>query len=937
MNLRPAQDELAQLAEFQRRHRVSLLCVVCTELAGVAKLKQQLGDAGAVRLLRQHEQVLRDLLAGFPGGLEVSSGNGAFFLVFEKPSDAVKFVLELQGRVGLLGKKLGQALQERAGVHVGEVLVEVPEGAARMQGLNGIHVDISQAVLSVAAPGQVLLTRFAHDSARHALRLPTGSGTAELAWANHGAYHIEGTDEAVELCEVADRSRLPLRPPKGNERVKRAAGEPDLTELAPDLSETTFFQRLKLAQQDERRAAWKGAALVAVLGLFALVFQILDGPSYDWAYLFRVTRTPEEIIMIGMDDPSIASLGQRSISTWDRSLHSRLLKRLTDVGAKAVGFDVLFDRPAGSTMESGDYVESPVDRELARTIERNGRTVLVAKLDEDKIMAPSPLFRKPGRWGLAEGAKDHASVIRRPINAQRDVPPFADALAQTVVGKALFRPSGAWLNYYGPPKTIRYFSYAAALSAEEVPANLLSNKVVLVGGASRVVPDADAFPSPYSRWRGGEINGVEVNATSFVNLIRNDWLCRLPLWAEMLIVAVFGAGLGYGLVFVTPGRAVAVAIVAALTLGLGLMAQVWFTKIWFPWLVLSAVEVPVAVVWAVVVRTRLLSLEDQKIRGLLKKRRAVAPAPAEPAPNAVAAGGTRVMGTAEQAQAAAGAAKPTEVPPVPDHTMIRRIGQGAYGEVWLAEDIIGKFKAVKLIRRAAFTDQAPFEREFRGLQKFTPISRSHPGLVHILHIGRNDVAGFIYYIMEAGDDAATGQAIVLDTYVPRSLGTDLERHGPTPLEQVVQTGIEIAEALAHLHRHQLIHRDIKPANIIFVNGRPKLADIGLVTDIVAPGQEITYIGTQGYMPPEGHGTASADVFSLGKLLYVALSARSVQNFPDVPEAVLNSPRGELIGDFLSLLLRACEPVMAGRYQNAEELLVDLRELQNRLPTAGSGG
>jgi hypothetical protein len=86
------------------------------------------------------------------------------------------------------------------------------------------------------------------------------------------------------------------------------------------------------------------------------------------------------------------------------------------------------------------------------------------------------------------------------------------------------------------------------------------------------------------------------------------------------------------------------------------------------------------------------------------------------------------------------------------------------------------------------------------------------------------------------------------------------------------------------------------------------------------------------MPPEGHGTASADVFSLGKLLYVAVSARSVQNFPDVPDALLEGARGELLGDFLGLLLRACEPVQPDRYQDADEFLADLRELQTRLST-----
>ncbi len=929
MHLRPAQDELAQLAEFQRRHRASLLCIVCSELAAVAKLKQQLGDAGAIRLLRQHEQVLRDLLTGFPGGLEVSSGNGSFFLVFEKPSDAVKFALELQARATLLSKKVGQALQERVGVHVGEVLVELPDENGRLQGLNGIHVDICQAVLSVAGPGQILLTRFAHDSARQALRTTGSSGAAELAWANHGAYHIEGSDEAVEICEVADRNRLPLRPPKGNERVKRSENEPDLTEIAPDIAETTFFQRLRRAQRIERAAAWKGAATVGTLGVVLLVLGWLDAWSYDLAYLFRRTHVPEDVVIVGMDDRSHRDLSPDPRIPWDRRKHAQLLDRLSKAGAKAVGFDVLFDSPSVSETEEPGFVESAADQTLRRALEANGKVVIGAKLKPDGVSAPSPLFRIGGRWGVAEVATG-STTIRRPVAGFQEVNPFVEVLGQVAHGKAFSRPVNGWINYYGPPGSIRSYSYISALSDGAISDSVFSNKVVFVGEAATLPPARDDFTSPYSRWREARINGVEIMATSYLNLVRNDWLLRLPLWVEALAVVIFGAGLGYALVFVEPPRAVGIGLAVAALLAVVLMAQVWFSKVWFPWLVLSAVQVPAGVVWAVVVRTHLLSEEDRKLRKALTQRRPVPiPKAADAAPD-TGVGGTRIMGTEEQARAAAGAAKRSEVPPVPDHELIRCIGKGAYGEVWLAEDIIGKFKAVKIIRRAAFADQAPFEREFRGLQKFTPISRSHPGLVHILHIGRNDAAGFIYYIMEAGDDAVAGQSIMPDSYVPRSLSTDLERHGPTPLDQVVSYGIEIAEALAHLHRHQLIHRDIKPANIIFVNGRPKLADIGLVTEIVAPGQEITYIGTHGYMPPEGHGTASADVFSLGKLLYVAASARSVHSFPDVPDALLNGPRGELLGEFLGLLLRACEPVRTDRYQDAEAFLSVLREIQTRL-------
>src|SRR5881396_1056934 len=60
-----------------------------------------------------------------------------------------------------------------------------------------------------------------------------------------------------------------------------------------------------------------------------------------------------------------------------------------------------------------------------------------------------------------------------------------------------------------------------------------------------------------------------------------------------------------------------------------------------------------------------------------------------------------------------------------DHELIRRIGQGSYGEVWLARNVMGTYRAVKIVYRAAFEHARPFEREFNGIQKFEPISRSH--------------------------------------------------------------------------------------------------------------------------------------------------------------------------------------------------------------------
>ena len=71
-------------------------------------------------------------------------------------------------------------------------------------------------------------------------------------------------------------------------------------------------------------------------------------------------------------------------------------------------------------------------------------------------------------------------------------------------------------------------------------------------------------------------------------------------------------------------------------------------------------------------------------------------------------------------------------PKISDHEMLRRIGSGSYGDVWLARSVTGTFRAVKVIDRKSAHDPR-FEREFAGLKKFEPISRAHEGLVDILH------------------------------------------------------------------------------------------------------------------------------------------------------------------------------------------------------------
>lgn len=258
---------------------------------------------------------------------------------------------------------------------------------------------------------------------------------------------------------------------------------------------------------------------------------------------------------------------------------------------------------------------------------------------------------------------------------------------------------------------------------------------------------------------------------------------------------------------------------------------------------------------------------------------------------------------------------------IPDLELVRRIGSGSYGEVWLARAITGALRAVKIVWREDFEFDKTFRREFEGIQQFEPISRGHQGLVDVLHVGWNEQRGFYYYVMELGDDAVHGPEIDIESYVPRTLSTDFKRHGRLNLEFCQQTGIFLADALGYMHSYGLTHRDIKPSNIIFVGGMCKLADIGLV----AAHGERTFVGTEGFVPPEGPGTFASDIYSLGKVLYEISSGKDRMEFPEVPddlqEAEMNFWR-----DWNRVICKACAPQVAERYANAADFANELREV-----------
>ena len=288
-------------------------------------------------------------------------------------------------------------------------------------------------------------------------------------------------------------------------------------------------------------------------------------------------------------------------------------------------------------------------------------------------------------------------------------------------------------------------------------------------------------------------------------------------------------------------------------------------------------------------------------------------------------------------------------PRVPDHELIHRIGGGSYGEVWLAKNAVGTLRAVKVVRRASFKSERPYEREFSGMLKFEPVSRSHEGLMDILQVGRNDAEGYFYYVMELADDAKVsvdeplpesdphetlrripsasdiGSEAMEPRYRPLTLSAAKAIQGQLPLADCLRYFSTLTSALQVLHLEGLIHRDIKPSNIIIVGGVAKLADIGLVTDV---DDTRSFVGTEGFIPPEGPGTPQADVYSLGKVLYEVATGKDRKEYPSLPlgNDSKNPPRDLL--ELNAIISRACAAHLTERYANAAEIHADLALLQS---------
>jgi len=253
--------------------------------------------------------------------------------------------------------------------------------------------------------------------------------------------------------------------------------------------------------------------------------------------------------------------------------------------------------------------------------------------------------------------------------------------------------------------------------------------------------------------------------------------------------------------------------------------------------------------------------------------------------------------------------------------LVREIGHGAYGVVYLAVGIDGKRAAVKVCRRDGIGEER-YARELRGARLYSAIPRT-TGLVCMKELVE-EPWGF-YSVMDLADHEFDGE-FSEETYRPKTLASILGGVKALSLDESVKLSIALAKGLETLQRHHLLHRDIKPGNVIYVCGRPVLSDPGL---IVEESEAASLVGTSGYVPPENFTAAVGDVYSLGLTLKAASFGRGIEDIDKGPALEADTSAAQFPA-WWRILNKATDPTPSRRYQSAKALLRDLDVLRVKM-------
>ena len=294
-----------------------------------------------------------------------------------------------------------------------------------------------------------------------------------------------------------------------------------------------------------------------------------------------------------------------------------------------------------------------------------------------------------------------------------------------------------------------------------------------------------------------------------------------------------------------------------------------------------------------------------------------------------------------QEVAEAGVQQPASGMRLGPYVLIREIGSGGMGTVFLAERVDAEYDrkvAIKLIRGIPTSEATQRLRRERQILA----NLSHPNIAPLLDGGTSE-AGQPYLVMEFIEGPApAGSASDAPTRAP-TISEYCSAHA-LPLRKRLQLLQQVCRAVHYAHQRLVIHRDLKPANVLVRNdGTPVLLDFGIakLLDSEASGQQ-TQTGvpwfTPAYASPEQRGgrsiSTASDIYALGTLMYQLLTDVVPRPDPDgrLPMASAAKSPGAVGSDreLDIIVAKASHPEPDRRYASAEALANDIeRYLRGR--------
>ena len=261
------------------------------------------------------------------------------------------------------------------------------------------------------------------------------------------------------------------------------------------------------------------------------------------------------------------------------------------------------------------------------------------------------------------------------------------------------------------------------------------------------------------------------------------------------------------------------------------------------------------------------------------------------------------------------------------YRIVRELGRGSFGRVYLANDIrLQRPVALKVLHRQ-FAASSEIVRRFQQEAKTVSQFR-HPGICTLFDIGQHD--DWLFFAMEFIEG--------------RTLAQHLGDQGPLPSAEAVQLMADICDAIAYAHAKNVVHHDLKPSNVMLdTSGRPCVMDFGMSdyqrSDASAASRmtskESWRGGTPGYAAPgqlsdfDRMPSTTDDIFSLGVILAECLGERVNHNTSDAGPPDDSQPDQRLA----RIWQRAANPDETKRYQTATELRSELIAWQNQQGTS----